>query len=169
MNELFNTNNCCNGVVVGIREPLCDTGSGKSCSRSKSDNSRRRTTRAAEPVEERAVATLASKQNAFDMFQEGRTVEEVMSATNRAKATVAEYLVEFIEQTQLSDPTPWVDLPTFDRIRAACRLSPDGRLKPIFEALEGTVTYDVIRIAVACLRNLPPDEYVATTNEEFES
>ena len=123
-------------------------------------DSRSRTPRPVEPVEERAVATLASKQNAFDMFQKGRTVEEVMSATSRAKATVSEYLVEFIEQTQLSDPTPWVDLSTFERIRAACRLSPDGRLKPIFEALEGTVTYDVIRIAVACLRNLPPDDFV---------
>jgi len=131
-------------------------------------DSRGRTTRAVEPVEETAVATSPSKQNAFDMFQEGRTLDEVMSATNRAKATVSEYLVEFIEQTQLSDPTPWVDLPTFERIRAACRLSPDGRLKPIFEALEGTVTYDVIRIAVACLRNLPPDEHIATTSDEFE-
>ena len=132
-------------------------------------DSRGRTTRTAEPVEVKAVTTLPSMQNAFDMFQEGWTIEEVMSATNRAKATVSEYLVEFIEQTQLSDPTPWVDLPTFERIRKACHLSPDGRLKPIFEALEGTVTYDAIRIAVACLRNLPPDELVATTSEEFES
>ena len=89
-----------------------------------------------------------------------------MSATNRAKATVAEYLVEFIEQTQLSDPAPWIDAALFDRIRAACRLSPDGRLRPIFEALEGTVTYDVIRIAVACLRNLPPDDFVEPMNDD---
>ena len=112
--------------------------------------------RAAEPLEAKAVATSASKQNAFDMFQEGRTLDEVMAATNRAKSTVSEYLAEFIEQTQLSDPTPWVDLATFDRVRAACRLSPDGRLKPIFEALEGTVTYDAIRIALACLQHEPP-------------
>lgn len=125
-----------------------------------SDDSCQKTTRTAEPVKEKAVTTLASKQNAFDMFQEGCTLEQVMSATNRAKATVSEYLVEFIDQTQLSDPTPWVDLHTFERIRAAWRMSPDGRLKPIFEALEGTVTYDVIRIGIACLRNLPSDDFV---------
>ena len=133
-----------------------------------SGDPRSRSPRAAEPVEAKAVATLASKQNAFDMFQEGRTLEYVMSATNRAKATVAEYLVEFIEQTQLSDPTPWVDLATFDRVRAACRLSPDGRLKPIFEALEGTVTYDAIRIALACLQHEPPaDAAPVDSADEF--
>lgn len=117
-----------------------------------------RTIRMAEPHEERAVATLPSKQNAFDMFQEGRTIEEVMTATNRARSTVCEYLAEFIEQTQLSDPAPWVDAETLERIRAASRLSTDGRLKPIFEALEGTVPYDLLRIALACLRNLPPED-----------
>ncbi len=130
--------------------------------------SRSRTTRVVEPVESQAVATTPSKQTAFDLFQQGRTLDEVMSATNRAKATVSEYLVEFIEQMHLSDPTPWVDLGTFERVRTACRHSPDGRLRPIFEALEGTVTYDTIRIALACLRNLPPDEPVATTGDEFE-
>ena len=129
---------------------------------------RGRTPRAAEPVSEKAVATLASKQNAFDMFQEGRTLEEVMAATSRAKSTVSEYLAEFIEQTQLSDPTPWVDLATFDRVRAASRLSPDGRLKPIFESLEGTVSYDAIRIALACLQHEPPaDNAPVDSVDEF--
>jgi hypothetical protein len=32
------------------------------------------------------------------------------------------------------------------------------KLRPLFEALDGTVTYDSLRISVACLRNLPPDE-----------
>ena len=117
-------------------------------------------TRVAEPVEEKAVTTLASKQNAFDMFHEGRTVDEVMSVTHRARSTVNEYLAEFIEQTQLSDPVPWLEQATFQRIQIAVRAVGHEKLKPIFDALEGAVSYDAIRIAVACLRNLPPEDFI---------
>ena len=113
------------------------------------------------------VSLSASRRHAFDLFREGRMLDEVVVAIERGPSTTLQYLVEFINSTQLNDPVPWVDPATFERIRAVRRLSPDYRLKPIFEALEGTVTYDVIRIAVACLRNLPPDEHVATTSETF--
>ncbi|MBI5757669.1 MAG: RecQ family ATP-dependent DNA helicase [Planctomycetales bacterium] len=129
-------------------------------SESPTDSHSRTKTRIAEPVEEKAVTTLASKQNAFDMFHEGRTVDEVMSVTNRARSTVNEYLAEFIEQTQLSDPVPWLDQATFQRVQIAVRSVGHEKLKPIFDALEGTVSYDAIRIAVACLRNLPPEDFI---------
>jgi hypothetical protein len=32
------------------------------------------------------------------------------------------------------------------------------KLKPIFEAMESAVPYDQIRIAVACIKNLPPEK-----------
>ena len=127
--------------------------------------SRVTTRRTEEPIETKPAATLVSKQNAFDMFQEGRTLEEVMAATNRAKATVSEYLVEFIHEMEISDPEPWVDAATFKGVLTAARTVGIEKLRPLFDALEGTVTYDMIRIAVACLQHLPPEEAEAAMIE----
>ena len=99
----------------------------------------------------------AARQTAFDLFRQGETIDAVAVKVGRAPSTVREYLAEFIESAEISDPVPWVDLPTFERIRKVRHASNDGRLKPIFDALEGAVSYDVIRIALACLRHAPPD------------
>ncbi len=66
---------------------------------------------------------------------------------------MTEYLIDYIEREGLQNPDPWIDSVLFGRIRSIAERSETGRLKPIFEALEGTVEYDQIRIALACLRN----------------
>ncbi|MDB5348165.1 MAG: ATP-dependent helicase RecQ [Schlesneria sp.] len=103
-----------------------------------------------------AVSTSAAQQAAFDLFREGKSIEEVRLAVNRASATVCEYLVEFIHQTELSDPSTWVDEATSRKIIDARRQQSDNRLRPIFEAVGGTVTYDTIRITLACLQHEAP-------------
>jgi ATP-dependent DNA helicase RecQ len=115
-----------------------------------------------------AVSLSAARQTAFELFRQGKSQAEVCQAVSRAPSTISQYLVEFINQTELSDPFPWVDHATFARVREARRGMPDDRLKPLFDALEGTVTYDAIRIAMACLRNEPPDTATpSATVEEF--
>jgi ATP-dependent DNA helicase RecQ len=110
------------------------------------------------PVVANPVSLSVARQTAFEMFREEKSRDEVCTAVGRAPATVAEYLVEFIHETELSDPTPWVDQATFDRVRRARAASTDGRLRPIFEALGGDVTYDSIRIALACLQHEAPND-----------
>ena len=100
-----------------------------------------------------AVLLSATKQSAFNMFAEGKSIIDVSTATSRSAATVRDYLVEFIGTTQQSDPAPWVTEADFQRIREAARPIGFERLKPIFESLEGAISYDQIRIAVACLEN----------------
>ena len=120
------------------------------------------------PVVANPVSLSAARQTAFEMFREGKSRDEVCTAVSRAPATVAEYLVEFIHETEISDPMPWVDQATFERVRQAQAASTDGRLKPLFEALGGDVTYDTIRIAMACLRHEPPDTAAPSASvEEF--
>ena len=58
----------------------------------------------------------------------------------------------------ISDADAWVDPETFKRIHQAATEVGMERLKPIHEALEESVSYDEIRIALACLRNVPPEE-----------
>ena len=105
-----------------------------------------------------AVSLSVVKQLAFDLFRQGQSIDQVTSATSRASTTVRDYLVEFITATVQSDPAPWVTETDYLRIRETCRSVGTERLKPIFEALNESIPYDQIRIAVACLRNLPPDE-----------
>ena len=95
----------------------------------------------------------ASAIAAFPLFQQGETVEAVARRLDRADSTVHGYLQEFIRHEQVTDPSPWVDEETVSRVRAAIDEVGGGRLKPIFEYLEGEVTYDQIRIVANCLAN----------------
>ena len=103
-----------------------------------------------------AVSLSASKQLAFDLFREGKSIDHVATTTARSPSTISDYLSEFIAITQQCDPAPWVNESVFQRIREAARTVGIERMKPIFEALGETVTYDQIRVALACMRNLPP-------------
>ncbi|MGH8583601.1 MAG: RecQ family ATP-dependent DNA helicase, partial [Gammaproteobacteria bacterium] len=99
-------------------------------------------------------ARSAARSAADALFREGRPVAEVAAALDRAMSTTMEYLAEFLSENDITDPTPWLDPALFARIRTVSGATGLERLKPIFEALEGTVSYEQIRIAVACLRRL---------------
>jgi ATP-dependent DNA helicase RecQ len=94
------------------------------------------------------------KREAFRLFAAGKTVDEVSEAIGRAKSTTMDYLAEHIEREKITDCSPWLDPAVFERIRAVALTVDTDRLKPIFETLNGTVDYNQIRIALACMRNL---------------
>jgi ATP-dependent DNA helicase RecQ len=89
----------------------------------------------------------------FGYFRQGLSVEEVARRMGRAASTVNGYLVEFLRHEKRTDPAPWVDAATTERIAAAVEVVGLERLKPIFEALGGSVPYDQLRIVGECLRN----------------
>jgi ATP-dependent DNA helicase RecQ len=89
----------------------------------------------------------------FRFFREGLSVEEVARRMDRAISTVHGYLVEFLRHEKRTDPTPWLDAATVRQIAAVADKFGMDRLKPLFEALGGTIPYDRIRIAVECLKN----------------
>ena len=85
----------------------------------------------------------------------GQVDRRSLQALGRARSTVTEYLADFIASHGISDPSAWIDETLFARIRPPQQHGLD-RLKPLYEALGGEVSYDELRIAVACLRNAPP-------------
>jgi ATP-dependent DNA helicase RecQ len=97
--------------------------------------------------------SIGGKVQAFPLFAQGQTVEQVAAAIGRAHSTVQGYLSEFIEREQIVDPAPWLGEETLARVRQAGEAVGWERMKPIFDALEGAVPYEQIRIALACLRN----------------
>ena len=108
------------------------------------------------------------KRRAFDLFQQGKSIEEVCQAVCLVGPDHQRIPRRFHRQ-------PWHPGRGLDR-RVAVQADPRrgelhgrDRLKPLFEALGGTVGYDQIRIAVACLRNGPPDKDQMKSPQELRT
>lgn len=107
------------------------------------------------------TSAKASRQAGFEqaseLFKEGRSIQEVSEAVGRAQSTVESYLERYIDEAGVSDASPWVPNAIIERVRDAAAHIGGDRLKPIFEHLDGDIGYGEIRIALACLRNGPPE------------
>jgi ATP-dependent DNA helicase RecQ len=100
-----------------------------------------------------SVGVSGAKRQAFALFAQGKSIETVMRAVNRARSTATEYLADFIQQEGITDPSAWLEAEAFAKVRAAAAQLGIDRLKPIYDAQAGAISYDQIRIALACLRN----------------
>ncbi len=87
-----------------------------------------------------------SRAKAFEMFAEGHSIDEVAAAVERARNTTMQYLVEFIQKNKPEDIDTWVDPATYSVVEEAASQTGTDRLKPIFEKLEGKISYDAIRL-----------------------
>jgi len=103
-----------------------------------------------------APVVSLTRRRAFDMFREGKAVADVADAICRAPGTTAQYLADYVREARPATVEPWVAQPIYDRIAAAARATGLDFLKPVFEALNGEVSYEDIRIVLAHLRALAP-------------
>ena len=103
-----------------------------------------------------------SQTRATKMFREGLPVGTVAHNLGRAESTTYGYLEEYIVREKVTSVQAWVDDGLFHRIADVAAKCGADRIKPIFDDLGGTVSYGLIRITVACLRN---QAYVNTGQE----
>jgi ATP-dependent DNA helicase RecQ len=94
----------------------------------------------------------APKEQALAMFRKNASIDEVVAATGRARATITEYLAGFIEAERPASIAHWVPAEVYAQVREAARTAGTAALKPIFLALGEKVPYDQIRLVVAHLR-----------------
>ncbi|QEG40659.1 DNA helicase RecQ [Roseimaritima ulvae] len=106
-------------------------------------------------VRRTTTAVNPSLQTAFEAFRKGESVANVAASMGRAESTVTGYLQKFLQDEQITDPTTWVEASLVSRIEAALETAEDNKLKPIFEKLNGEVSYDAIRIVATCRTNRP--------------
>lgn len=85
----------------------------------------------------------------FPHFERQRSIDEVIELSGRARSTVLKYLCAYIETQRPASIDPWVPPDTRERILAAAKVHGSQFLRPIFEALNGEVNYDMIRIALS--------------------
>ncbi len=98
-----------------------------------------------------------SELKAFACFAEGLSIKETAARLDRALSTTSSYMMTYIRQQQICDPSPWIDaaiIQGINDIAAELETNPEwgGRLKPIFLKLEERVSYEDIRIVLACRR-----------------
>jgi len=97
-----------------------------------------------------------SSRRAWRFFEEGRSVEEVVHATGRARSTVFTYLVDFIEFTRPPSIDRWVDPESYRQVADAAAHEDGTRMRPIFERLEGRIPYEIIKLVVVHRKSFPP-------------
>jgi ATP-dependent DNA helicase RecQ len=92
-----------------------------------------------------------SKQLAFMLFEQRISIYEASKKIKRAESTTTQYLIDYIKERKIKNPHPWVDERTFTVIANIAQKHSGGKLKPLFESLNGQATYNQIKITLACL------------------
>jgi ATP-dependent DNA helicase RecQ len=103
------------------------------------------------PRREGTAGPATTPVHAASLFRQGMTIEEVARETNRARSTTVQYLCDFIRAESPSSVAPWIAADTYRLVSNAAAQVGADKLRPIFDALEGKVAYDDIRIVVTHL------------------
>jgi ATP-dependent DNA helicase RecQ len=107
--------------------------------------------RASAPLEMKTAPALETLQ----LLTQGKTFEEIAQIRGRQIATIVNAVANLVEKGELEFRPEWIDRNKLAVIEAACAsLDVEGlqRLKPLKESLPPEVTYEEIRLVVACLR-----------------
>ena len=94
----------------------------------------------------------ASALEAFPLFEQGLSIQDVAEKIGKAISTTGGYLDQYIVHNKVTDPSPWVDAATEKSILAAIDKVGPRPLKPIFVELNEQVPYDQIRIVLSCIK-----------------
>lgn len=87
-------------------------------------------------------------------FEQGLSVAEIAGDIGLAMSTIEQYLAGWVQEECPATIDPWVSPETYKRIcEIMDTVETEGRLKPIFEALDGKVPYVQIRVALAFRSN----------------
>jgi ATP-dependent DNA helicase RecQ len=107
------------------------------------------------PVENKKPISTSTqplaKTQAFESFQNMEEIDSIVEKIGRSKATVIEYLCEYINSTNREDYKIYITDDEVHKVSLASKKVGRDRLKPIFLELNEEVSYDIIRIALAVI------------------
>ncbi len=112
--------------------------------------SERRHIETKKPISTSTQQPLAKTQ-AFESFKNMEELEVIMDKIGRSKATVIEYLCEYINSTDKEDYKIYITDEEVQKVSLASKKVGRDRLKPIYLELREEVSYDTIRIALAVI------------------
>jgi ATP-dependent DNA helicase RecQ len=95
----------------------------------------------------------ASARQAFELFDAGKSIDDVAAEMGRASSTTRDYLAEYIRHRNITDPVRWVDPPLIGLVEEAIAAVGPARLKPIRDQVGDEISYNTIRIVATCWQN----------------
>ena len=95
------------------------------------------------------AAAQARRKFAFSLFRDRTHFGDAVLQLKISASTVGEYLTEYITQEKPDNISVWVPDDIYQEINAAVSAVGREKLKPIYDALGGQVTYDWIRWTLA--------------------
>lgn len=136
-------------------EPLAPKKSKKTKAKSSKKAAPAKTEKATKPEK---PAKKEPKESTFEMtywmLKAGKSPSEIAERRALKLATVHAHMIKLVEEDNPIKLAEYIKEPTLKKVGAAIeQLKPEG-LKPIFDHLEGKVSYDEIRLAAAAWRQL---------------
>jgi ATP-dependent DNA helicase RecQ len=95
-----------------------------------------------------AVGLSLTKRRAFELFDEGRSIDQVGAETGRARSTISGYLADYIVERKPGSVDAWVTPDVYRRVAKVAAEVGGELMRPVYEALNGEVSYDDIRIVM---------------------
>jgi ATP-dependent DNA helicase RecQ len=95
-----------------------------------------------------SAAADSPRAQAFRLFDQGRSLDEVAAATGRSRGTISNYLEEYVDERRPESVSQWVPAALYNRVKATAVRLQSHLLRPVFEALNQEVPYDEIRIVM---------------------
>jgi ATP-dependent DNA helicase RecQ len=91
---------------------------------------------------------------AFELFKQGQSIEQVCNQLRRSRSTVVGYLNEYLRHHKVVDASLWVEQSEIELIEKAIQETQSmDRLRPLFDHLEGKISYDSLRLVLTCFVN----------------
>lgn len=100
----------------------------------------------------REVAQVSPAEETMRLLAEGKTFEEIAQIRGRQLSTVVNMIADLIEKGRLEYRMEWVGEHAHRQVAGAIDRLGSQWLKPLREALPAEITYDQIRLVVACMR-----------------
>jgi len=89
----------------------------------------------------------------YTLFQNGNSIEDIAKTRNLKSTTVISHLCTLVEKGKPIDLSKLVSSSEVKKVENILKeIDYEGALKPIFEALEGNMSYEKIRLAVTILK-----------------
>jgi len=93
-------------------------------------------------------------QEAFDLFAQGKSFDEIAEIMERSPRTIETYVIQHCANEKRTDPTPYVSIEVMRQVGQAFEELETEYLKPVFDKFNGELPYWKIRLCKVCLDNL---------------
>lgn len=100
-----------------------------------------------------ATRPAATNIQAAALFRKGMSVDDAAAQLGRAHSTTVQYLCDFLQDEPPQSVAAWVSNDVYRQVTDAASRVGAEKLKPIFEALDGKVSFDEIKIVMTHLKS----------------